>query len=216
MICCRRFKSLVKESRQAGVKLDDEGQVLAFRDVAEVAFHRFLKRCKADLLGLDRDRAGLDFREIEDVIDEIEQIGSRGVDVAGKIDLLWLQIAAGILGELLTENEDRVQRRAQLVRHVREELGLILRGQREFRGFFFERAPGLFDFHVLALDLRVSLGELPRLLFELLVGLLKFLLSGLQFDGELLALLEQAFGAHGGFDRVQHDADGLCELLEEA
>ena len=62
--------------------------------MAEAAFHRFLKRCKTDFFSLDGDRPGLDFREIEDIIDEIEQIGSGRVDVTGKLDLLGLQIAA--------------------------------------------------------------------------------------------------------------------------
>ena len=82
-------------------------------------------------------------------------------------------------------------------------------------GLLLDRAAGLLDLLVLALDLEVALGELLRLLLELLVGLLQLALLGLQLAGELLRLLEQAFGLHGGFDRVQHDADRGGELLEE-
>ena len=85
-----------------------------------------------------------------------------------------VQVAVGIVGELLAEDQDAVERRAQLVRHVGEELGFVLRGQREFGRLFLERAAGLLDFLVLALDLDVALGELLRLLLELLVGLLQF------------------------------------------
>ena len=92
-------------------------------------------------------------------------------------------------------------------RHVGEEFGLVLRGQRKFGRLFLERAPRLFDFLVLALHLDVALGELLGLLLELFVGLLQFLLLGLQFAGELLRLLQQAFGLHRGLDRVEHDAD---------
>ena len=46
-----------------------------------------------DLVGLDRDGAGLDFRQIENVADEVEQIGSRAVNRAGEFDLLGRQIA---------------------------------------------------------------------------------------------------------------------------
>ena len=73
----------------------------------------------------------------------------------------------------------------------------------------------LLDFLVLALDLDVALGELLRLLFELLVRLLQFALARLQLDGELLRLLQQRFRLHRRFDRVQHDADRGRELLEE-
>ena len=100
-------------------------------------------------------------------------------------------------------------------RHVGEEFGLVLRGQRQFGRLFLERAPGLLDFLVLALHFDVALGELLGLLFELLVGLLQFLLLGLQFAGELLRLFQQAFGLHRGLDRVEHDADRVGELFEE-
>ena len=76
-------------------------------------------------------------------------------------------------------------------------------------------AARLLDFLVLALDLDVALGELLGLLLELLVGLLQFALLGLQFAGELLGLLEQAFGLHRRLDAVEHDADARGELLEE-
>ena len=97
---------------------------------------------------------------------------------------LVVRFAAGVLGELLAENEDRVERRAQLMRHVGEELGLVLRGERELGGLFLEGAAGLLDLLVLALHLHVLFGKLAGLLGELLVGLLEFLLLRLQLrDG---------------------------------
>ena len=95
------------------------------------------------------------------------------MDGAGELDLLRRQVAVRVVGQLLAEDQDRVQRRAQLVRHVGQELGLVLRGQRQLGRLFFERAAGLLDFLVLALHLDVALGELLRLLLELLVGLLQ-------------------------------------------
>ena len=125
------------------------------------------------------------------------------------------QVAVGVVGQLLAQDQDRVQRRAQLVGHVGEELGLVLRGQRQLGRLFLHRAAGLLDFLVLALHLDVALGELLRLLLELLVGLLQFALLGLQFAGELLGLLQQALGLHRRLDAIQHDADAVGELLEE-
>ncbi len=128
---------------------------------------------------------------------------------------LGVRLWSRILGELLAQNQDRVQRRAQFVAHIGEELGFVLRGQRQFRGLFFHRAAGLLDFLVLAFHLDVLLGQLACLLLELLVGLLQFLLLGLKLSGELLRLLEQTLGLHRRFNAVQHDADVRCQLLEE-
>ena len=69
------------------------------------------------------------------------------------------EVAGGVFGELLAEDEDRIERRAQLVRHVRQELGLVFRGERQLGGLFLERVAGLLDLGVLALDLGVLLGE---------------------------------------------------------
>ena len=94
-------------------------------------------------------------------------------------------------------------------RHIGQELGFVLGGERQFGRFLLQRAPGLLDFLVLALHLDVALGELLRLVLELLVGLLQLLLLRLQLGGQLLRLLEQTFRLHRRFDTVEHDADAL-------
>ena len=166
-------------------------------------------------LGFDGDGSRLDLREVENVRDQVQQVRAGAVDRAREFDLLARQVAFGVVRELLSENQDAVERRAQLVRHVREELGLVLRGQRELGGLVLERAARLLDFLILPLHFDVLLGELLRLLRELLVGLLQLLLLRLQFAGELLRLLEQAFRLHRRLDTVQHDADAGRELIEE-
>ena len=125
------------------------------------------------------------------------------------------QVAVRVLGKLLAEDQDAVQRRAQLVRHVGEEFGLVFRGQRQLARLLFERAPRLLDFLILALHFDVALGELLRLLLELLVGLLQLALPRLQLAGELLRLLEQPLRLHRRLDAVQHDADAVGKLVEE-
>ena len=137
------------------------------------------------------------------------------MDVPGEIDLFRREVAGGVFGELLAENENGVERRAQFVRHVREELGLVLRGEGELRRLLLERAAGLLDFFVLALDLDVLFGELLGLRGQLLVGLLQLRLPRLEFGRQLLGLLEEVLRAHRGLDRVEHDADRLRELVEE-
>jgi hypothetical protein len=102
-----------------------------------------------------------------------------------------------------------------LVRHVREELGLVLGGERELRGLVLERAARVLDLLVLALDLGVLLRQLLRLLPQLLVGLLQLLLLGLELGRELLRLLEQRLGLHRRLDAVEDDADAAHQLVEE-
>ena len=160
-ICCRRFGSLSMTRRQVVGELDVERQVLGLGHVPEVAVDVVAQAGEGDLLDLDRDRAGLDLREVEDVVDEVQQVGAGRVDVAGELDLLGGEVAGRVLGELLAEDEDGVERRAQLVRHVGQELGLVLRGERQLGGLLLERVAGLLDLGVLALDLGVLLGEQP-------------------------------------------------------
>ena len=145
----------------------------------------------------------------------IKQVVARGVDRLGELGLLRGQVAVGVLRELVGEDQQAVERRAQLVRHVGEELRLVLGGQRQLLRLLLERLPGLLDLLVLALDLLVLVGEQPGLLLELLVGLLQLFLAALQLLGERLRLLEQVLGPHVGLDRVEHDADALGQLVEE-
>ncbi len=137
-------------ARQVGVEMHMERQVLVFGHVPEVAIDGVAQAGERDLLDLDGDGAGLDLREVENVVDQVEQVGAGGVDVAGEIDLLGQEVAAGVVGQLLAEDEDGVERRAQLVRHVGEELGLVLGGEGQLGGLFLERAAGLLDLAVLA------------------------------------------------------------------
>ena len=205
----------VHGARQLLGELHVERQVLGLGHVPEVAVDGVAQAGEGDFLDLDGDGAGLDFREIEDVVDEVEEVGAGGVDVAGKLDLLAREVAPGVVGELLAEDEDGIERRAQLVGHVREELGLVFGGERQFGGFFLERVAGLLDLGVLALDFGVLLGEQLGLGAQLLIGLLELALAGLQLDRELLRLREQALGAHRRLDGVEDRADALGEQLEE-
>ncbi len=131
-------------------------------------------------LGIHGDGAGLDLRQIQNIADEVQKVGARAMNGAREIHLLRCQVAVRILRQLLSQDENAVERSAQFMRHVREELGLVLRGEREFGRLLLHRAPRLFDFLVLRFDLDVPVGELLRLLFQLFIGLLQFALLHLQ------------------------------------
>ena len=78
--------------------------------------HRFLVQFVA---------AGLDPRQIENLVDEVEQMDARIVDVGGilLVDRHGMR-AENFALHHLGESEDRIQRRAQLVAHLRQEARL--------------------------------------------------------------------------------------------
>ena len=111
------------------------------------------------------------------------------------------------------QQQQRVERGAQLVAHVRQELRLVLVGQRELR-LLLDAAPCRVDLHVLELDVAVLLGELQRLLQ---LGVRALQLGGLvlQFRGQPLGLREQLLGAPAGLDGREGHADRGDQPLQE-
>ena len=213
--CCRRLESVTRLRVRCGSVCTSKAQPPVFRFVAEWPRDHVKQAGEEDFFGIDRDRARFDLRQIENVADQVQQVGSRAMDGARELDLLAGQVAVRVVGELLAQHQNAVQRRTQLVRHVGQELGLVLRSQRQLLGLLFQRAPRLLDFLVLAFHFDVLLGELLRFLRQLFVGLLQFFLLGLQFGGQLLRLLQQAFRLHGGFNTVEHDADAGGQLFQK-
>src|SRR5207249_11302678 len=78
--------------------------------------------------GLQLHPAGFDLSQVEDVVDEVEQVLSRAEDVVDVLELLLIELAEHLLSEDLREADHRVQGCAQLVRHARQELGLMAAG----------------------------------------------------------------------------------------
>jgi len=86
------------------------------------------RRPQRHRLEIDGQLARLDFREVEDLVDHLEEV------LTGRVDVLQIALAAlGVgppraLDQQLGETEDRVEWRAKLVAHGREEarLGLAL------------------------------------------------------------------------------------------
>ena len=109
-------------ARQVRVDIGYEAQIAALRHVPEVAVNRVADGGERQFLGLDRHRARFDLRKIQDVADEVQQVGAGAVNRAGEFHLLGREVALRIVHQLLSENEDAVERRAQFVRHVRQKL----------------------------------------------------------------------------------------------
>ena len=207
---------------QTGSQFDLEADALVLGDVAEGALHRLAHLAQRHAAQVQRDRAALDLGQIEDVVDEVEQVLAAAVDRLGKLHLPPGEVAIRVAGELVREDEQAVEWRAQLVAHVGQELALVLGSECQLLGFLLQRAAGLFDLAVLVLDLAVlafDLGvlidELPGFLFQLQIAGLQLLLAALQFVGERLRLLEQVLRQAVGLDGIEHDADAFRQLVQE-
>src|SRR2546428_2673319 len=74
---------------------------------------------------LELEPARFDLRQIEDVVDERELMLARGQDVAQVICLLRVDVTEDLLKQYLGEPDDRVQRCAELVAHVRQEFRFV-------------------------------------------------------------------------------------------
>ena len=98
-------------------------------------------------------------------------------------------VVVGVVFELLGEDQEAVERRAQLVRHVRDELRLVLRRDRELAGLLLDQALRLLDLLVLLLGLDVLLGEQPGLASEVGVRLAQLFLLRAELLGLRLRLL---------------------------
>ena len=108
-----------------------------------------------EVLGADLHLAALDLGQVEDVVDHRQEHLARRLDVAGVPAVPLVELVGA--GEDLGEADDRVERRAQLVAHGRQEVALepvhLEEGQ-------------------------VGLGQLVDLAVEVVVDLAQLLLHG--------------------------------------
>ena len=78
--------------RQLAVELDVEVEALVGGELAEGPLHVLLEVLHRHLADLDRHRSGFDLRQVEDVVDQVEQVGARRVDRSGELDLLIVEV----------------------------------------------------------------------------------------------------------------------------
>ena len=97
-----------------------------------------------------------------------------------------------VVGEQPGEDQHRVERRTQLVRHVGQELGLVLGGQGELGRLLFQAAPRELDLLVLDLYVAVLRGQLPGLLVQLRVSRSHLVVGA----GQRQRVRRDAAGAH--------------------
>jgi hypothetical protein len=64
--------------------------------VAELALNRILELCQRQLADAQRDGARLDLREVEDVVEQAQQVVTRGADHARVLDLSLREVLLGV------------------------------------------------------------------------------------------------------------------------
>jgi len=121
--------------RQILFEVHRELEVLAFRYVSERTRAVVAQLREPHTPNFDVHLAGFDLAEIENVVDKSEQIGPRGTNGLGVLDLLVRQALLAVFSQHLSQNQQVIERRAKLVAHVRQEFALVLRRDGELLAF---------------------------------------------------------------------------------
>ena len=108
--------------------LDVEPQSLGPRAFGDDGADRVEQVADVDRCVVEREFAGLDLRDVENVVDDSEQVAGRGVD---RLQAFGLSGRHALAAQDVDHADDAVQRRADLVAHVGEEsaLGDIVCGE---------------------------------------------------------------------------------------
>lgn len=130
------------------------------------AFHLSAFRAHLEL-------AGLDLGNVENVVDQVEQVIAGRVDRICELDLFIAQVAFGVFRQQFGQDQRAVQRRAQLVGHIGQELGLVLARALQLVGARLQLVLSLHQLVVLQVQRLCAFGQL-------LVGLLQAPPAGFQ------------------------------------
>ncbi len=116
----------VDGARQIRSKLDLEVELLVLRNLREGAVDMIAQGRERGFADIQRDGAGFDLGEVQNIVDEAEKVGTGMMDRTGEFDLFVGQIALGVLGQELGQDQQAVQRRPQFVAHIGQEFRLVL------------------------------------------------------------------------------------------
>src|SRR5580658_6114767 len=94
------FRVSDQAAGQTRIGLNFKVEMTAFRFVTEGPGDHVKQTREEYFLRLHRHGSGFDLREVQDVRDQIQQVGSRAVNRAREFHLLQRQIAVGVVGEL--------------------------------------------------------------------------------------------------------------------
>ncbi len=187
----------VQRRRQAGGHRDGERQILLARQRIEHPPQVLDHRLQGHRLVVHLLLAGFDARQIQHLVDQGQKIFAGGVDGPGELDLLVGEVARGVLGQQVRQQQHAVQRRAQLVRHVGQELRLVRADSGQLGGLVLQVGAGVGQLEVAGLQRVTLIFQLLGSQAQLKVGLAQLVLLGLQLfvdRPQLLFLRRQPLG----------------------
>ncbi len=120
-----------QQRRYIRVHLHTEKQPFLFGHWRQAGLELVQQFAQIERLQLELHVSGLDPRQVQNVVDQLQQIVPGTVDDLGVAHLLVAEVATGILFQLVAENQDAVERRAQLVGHVGKEFRLVAIGDHQ-------------------------------------------------------------------------------------
>src|SRR6266850_4704000 len=98
----------VNRAPELCIDFEVEAQLACLRFMAEAALDGLAQLGKRQVEALDRDRARFDLGQIENVADQIQQIGARSVNRARELDLARGEVAFSVVAQLLAEDQNRI------------------------------------------------------------------------------------------------------------
>ncbi len=159
--------------RQVVGQFDAEAQGLLHGLWKEQALHAIDQPREDGQFRVHLELAGFHLGNVENVVDQGQQVVASRIDGAGELHLLLAQVAGRVVRQQLGQDQRTVQRRAQLVGHVGEELGLVAAGTLQLVGALLEHQLGLVQALVLLVHLVALASQRFGLLGQLFVGLLQ-------------------------------------------
>ncbi len=124
----------VDRCRHVGRHVDAELERLLARERLERARQAFDDAPHRHVFGHQFELARFDLRDVQNVVDQVQQVVAGRIDGLCEAHLLVAQVARRIIGQQLGQDQRAVQWRAQLVRHIGQELGLVAAGAFQFHG----------------------------------------------------------------------------------
>ena len=206
----------IADEAAADLVVDGKGQPALGRRVLEQIPATVRQRGAIDVGPADFHAPRFHFGQVEDIVDQAQQILARAVDDLRLPDLFDAQMPLVVAGHHLGQQDDRVERRAQLVGHVGQKLRFVLAGKLELARPGVEFLAGLAQLQVVLLEqlllllhLGVGLLQLLALLLQLLLLLLQLGVGLAQLLGLLLQLLLLFLHAGVGFLQARAPLPGL-------
>ncbi len=188
-ICSTRCVSVCSAAGRPVFDLQGECDALFLGDRRKLLLQPFDDAVERGVFGNDVQLAGLDLGEIEDIVDQVQEFEAVIVNDAGFLDLFVGEIAALVAGQRPRQDEQAVERRAQLMRHVGEEFRFVFAGELDFLGFLLDQQLASRQLLGLLPDLRVLLFQLLIRGLDLFVRCLQLLLLHFQLFFAALQLL---------------------------